>query len=212
MADMTGSGRPPATVSARLGKQLTNTNTGETTNPGSFGQFNTDSLGFLLQAAKGDPSAAAMILRLAQGQTGRPLGRFANQWDDLYGKAFQTALSLAGSGADMGTLQNSAEDFLNQGVLGNDLLGYTSGLGQKVAGMDFSGMDTDTMDAMLKAGLYLQGLNMGGLGQAQRKGQLDDIIWADLVRNFQSPGQTKNFADLLSNSPYQRAMSSFGTP
>jgi hypothetical protein len=188
-------------------KQIYNTSTGTTGR--NFGDFWTDDIGFLLNAAKANPDNAAMILRLAQGQTGRPLGRFAAARDNLRGNAFQAALALAGAG-DFGNLEDMAGDFLNQGIYGNDLLGYTGGLGQQVAGMDFTGMDSDLMESILKAGLALQGNNMGGFGKAQRQGQLDDVIWQDIVRNFANPNNDeKNFADLLTNSPYQRAMAAF---
>lgn len=200
----------------RVGKQLTNADTGETTTPGRFGQFQTNDMAFLLRAAAADPENAAAILRLALGQTGRPLGRFAGAWDKMHGEAFQTALALAGAdgagGQGFGTLEDIAGGYLDNALLGNDLLGYAGGLGRRVAGMDFTGMDSALMDQFLNAGLALQGLNMGGLGQRQRKGQLDDVIWADIVRNFENPGSEKNFADLLKGSPYQRAMSAYGAP
>lgn len=193
----------------RLTSTTTNTGTGQTRTSGRFGQFQTDDMAFLLQAAASDPRSAALILRLAQGQQGRPLGRFAGARDSLYGNAFQAALGLAGT-PGFGTLEDMAGDFLNEGVTGNDLLGYAGGLGQQALGVDFTGMETGDMEEILKAGLALQGLNMGGIGQSVRGGQLDDIIWQDIMRSFQNRDDSRNFADLLQNSPYQKAMSVFG--
>lgn len=196
-----------ATAPQRLKSQVTNADTGQTAR--SFGKFNTNDIAFLLQAAAGSPESAATILRLALGQTGRPLGRFASAWDDLHGGAFQTSLALAGADG-FGNLESMADDYLSNALQGNDLLGYAGGLANKIGGMDFSGMETADMDKFLKAQLALNGLNMGGLGQSQQSGRLDDLIWQDIVRNFADPGTNKNFADLLANSPYQRAMQAFG--
>lgn len=199
----------PPQAAYRLGQGQTNADTGQTYTPGRFGQFQTNDLATLWDQAKRDPAMAAMILRLAQGQTGRPLGFLAGDRDSLYGKALQTALSLGGLG-DFGSVSDIANQFLQQGVLGNDLTGYASGLGQGVLGMDFAGMDSDTMSQALQAGLALQGIDMGGIGAAQHKGQLQDILWAALERELADKNNDqKNFADLLQGSPYQQAMQAF---
>lgn len=187
-----------------------NTDTKETTTPGTFGAFSTDDLATLLDQAKNSPQMAAMILRLARGQQGRGKGFLSADRDRLHGGAFQAALALAGVPGMGSTLQGGAEDFLGA-LQGNDLLGYTSGLGNQVAGLDFGGMDSDVMTEILQAGNALQGLNMGGLGVSARKGQLQDIIWAALERELGNiNADDKGFADLLAGSPFQQAMAAFG--
>lgn len=187
-----------------------NADTGVTTTPGMFGAFKTDDLMALLDQAKNSPQMAAMILRLARGQSGRGKGFLSADRDKLHGGAFQAALALAGVPGMGSTLQGGADDFL-EALQGNDLLGYTSGLGNQVAGLDFSGMDSDVMGELLQAGSALQGLNMGGLGASVRKGQLQDIIWEALERELGNMNaDDKGFADLLQNSPFQAAMANFG--
>ncbi|MBP9897787.1 MAG: hypothetical protein KBF28_05400 [Gemmatimonadales bacterium] len=185
-----------------------NTTTGQSS--GKFGQFKTDDMAFLLQAMQNSPEYAAMALRLAQGQKGRPLGRFAGARDNLYGKALQSALSFGGLNG-MGSLESIANDFLTQGVQGNNLLGYAGGLGQQARGQDFAGVDSLTMEKILRAGLALEGLNMGSLGGEVNSGYLDDVIWQDEARGLQQGfgGDETNFADLLNQSKYKRAMSAF---
>lgn len=203
-----GGGKAPA---EKVGQSTYNTTTGETTNPGRFGQFATNDIAFLLQAAANSPDYAAQALRLALGQTGRPLGRFAAARDNLYGKALQSALALGGL-PGMGTTQDIASQFLDQGVLGNDLMGYGNKLGQQALGMDFSGVDSLTMEKILRDGLALQGLSMGDLGGAVANGNLEDIIWQDQARGLKNGfgGDVTNFADLLNGSRYKAAMSAFG--
>lgn len=176
----------------------------------NFGQFQTDDLAALLQAAANDPDRAAQILRLARGETGRPLGRMADFRDALYGRSFQTALSLAGMDG-MGTMEGMAGDFLNNAVLGNNLAGYAGGLGRQVAGMDWEGVDSATMERALRAGLALQGINMGAMGGSIQQGRLEDIVWDDWARSLgNTQNDTRNFSDLLANSPFIRAMQAFG--
>ena len=203
----TGSGGG-STPTEKVGQGAYNTKTGTT--QGKFGQFKTNDMAFLLQAAMKDPDYAAQILRLAQGQTGRPLGRFAGARDSLYGRALQSALSLGGL-PGMGDIEGIANDFLTQGVQGNDLMGYSNKLGQRAAGIDFTGISSPQMEDILRQGLALQGLSMGGLGGAVNSGYLDDLIWKDQARNFADSGNDQtNFADLLNGSRYKQAMSGIG--
>jgi len=197
-------GRAPGSVV----KRATNANTGATM--GNFGQLQTNDLATMWEMAQNDPDIAAMILRMAQGQTGRPLGLLSGKRDDLYGKAFQTALSLAGV-KGFGDIEDVAGDFLSQAVNGNDLMGYGNQMGQKVLGMDWTGIDAPTMQAALKGGLAMQGIGMGGIGQSVNSGFLNDLIYSTLAREIQDKNKSEiNFADLLANSPYQRAMQAFG--
>lgn len=209
----TGRGGANTLRTAKEGSLLStmyNTDTGTTTTPGTFGAFSTDDLATLLDQAAKNPQMAAMILRLARGQTGRGKGFLSGDRDKLHGGAFQAALALAGVPGMGSTLQSGADDFLGA-LQGNGLLGYTSGLGNQVAGLDFSGMDSDVMAELLQAGSALQGVNMGGLGQDVRKGQLQDIIWAALRRELGNmTSDDTGFADLLAGSPFQQAMANFG--
>jgi hypothetical protein len=66
------------------------------------------------------------------------------------------------------------------------------------------------MEQILRAGLALEGLNMGGIGQRVNQGYLDDIIWQDTTRGLANRDDSRNFADLLRGSRYERAMASFG--
>jgi hypothetical protein len=184
--------------------------TGTSPKAGNFGQFATKDLAFLMEAMQRSPEYAAMAIRLALGQKGRPLGRFADARDSLYGKAMQSALSLGGA-PGMGGVTDIANDFLNQGVLGNNLIGYAGGLGQKARGVDFTGMGSVTMEKLLRAGLALEGLNMGSIGGEINSGYLDDVIWGDEARSLQkrTEGDASNFADLLKGSRYQQAMNTF---
>ena len=211
MAMETGGGGA-APVEKITGRGVTNAKTGTTVSPGRFGQFQTNDLATMYAAAQDDPDIAAMLLRLAQGRAGRPLGLLASTRDNLYGKAFQTALSLAGAGGgQFGDVEDMGNDFLQNAVLGNNLIGYGQGLSNDILGMDFSGIDAPTMQALLQGGLALGGIGMGGIGKRVNQGYLQDILWDTLARELGDTNQSdKNFADLLANSPYKRAMAAFG--
>src|SRR4051812_41855056 len=114
-----------STAPQRVGKGGTGDN-GVTSR--NFGNFWTDDIASLLQAAAGDPERAYQLLRLALGQKGRGHGFMSPLRESLYGKAFQIALSLAGPGMpgySAEGLQSAADSFLTNGVQANDLLGYT---------------------------------------------------------------------------------------
>lgn len=210
MADVTGSGRAAAMLAPeRVQQSAYNTKTGTST--GNFGGLHTDDMAFLLQAMQNSPDYAAQAIRMALGQTGRPLGRFAGARDSLYGKAMQAALALGGL-PGMGSTQDIAQQFLQQGVQGNDLLGLGEQFGQQALGQDFSGVGSPTMEKILRAGLALQGLNMGDLGGQVASGNLDDIIWQDSARGLKNgfAGDQGNFADLLNGSRYKTAMLGVG--
>lgn len=200
-----------STPTEKVGQSTYNTTTGQTNSPGSFGQFKTNDIAFLIQAMQNSPDYAAQALRLALGQTGRPLGRFASARDNLYGRALQSALSMGGL-PGMGSTQDIANQFLEQGVQGNDLMGYGNKVGQAALGQDFSGVDSLTMEKILRAGLALQGLSMGDLGGSVANGNLEDIIWQDQARGLKNgfAGDQTNFADLLNGSKYKAAMGAFG--
>lgn len=187
----------------------TSTTNGTGTNK-NFGQFSTNDLASLLQAAANDPDRAAQILRLAQGQTGRPLGRMADFRDSLYGRAFQTALSTAGLDG-FSDLQGTANNFLQQGVQGNNLIGYSGDLARQLAGQSFEGVNSTDMEKQLRAALALQGLNMGSMGGSVQQGRLDDLTYADWARSLADSGNdTKNFADLYNGSKFQRSIANYG--
>lgn len=202
-----GTTKPPADTTAPP-TDTTQTPTGGTAK--SFGQFSTNDLASMLQAAANDPDRAAQILRLAQGQTGRPLGRMADFRDSLYGRAFQTALSTAGLDG-FNDLQGTAQNFLNQGVMGNNLIGYSGDLGRKLAGQSFDGVNSTDMEKQLRAALALEGLNMGSMGGSVQQGRLDDLSYADWARSLaDSSNDTRNFADLYNGSKFQRSLANYG--
>lgn len=213
MAEDLGGGGGGTIPTNRTGQSTYNKGTKETTTrtPGQFGQFQTNDLAFLLQTMQNSPDYAAQALRLALGQTGRPLGRFASARDNMYGRALQTALSLGGQGG-FGSVEDIANQFLQQGVQGNDLMGLGQKMGQQALGEDFSNVDSLTMEKILKSGLALQGLSMGDLGGAVNSGYLDDVIWGDKARAMRLgyAGDQTNFADLLNGSKYKNAMQNFG--
>lgn len=178
--------------------------------PRNFGQLQTTDMAGLLQAAANDPDRAAQILRLAQGQQGRPLGRMADFRDSLYGRAFQTALATAGLDG-FSDLQGTANDFLGKGVQANNLIGYSGDLSRRLGAQSFEGVDSATMEKQLRAALALQGLNMGSLGGAVQQGRLDDLTYEDWARNLaDSSNDTRNFADLLRDSKFRRSIVDYG--
>lgn len=193
----------------KVGRGYTNADTGVT--GGYFGKFQTNDITSALEMAAKDPSVAAMLLRLAMGQKGRGLGFMSDLRDSLYGNAFQAALGTAGL-PGMGTKEDLAGDFLQNAVQGNNLAGYGNDLGQRLLNFDYSGISSPDMQDMLSAGMALQGIGMGGLGRSVNSGYLQNLLWDAWTRDLgQGMGDNEtNFADLLANSPYYRAMQAFG--
>lgn len=203
-------GKPKTDPAAVVAPETTPATTPQGGTLKNFGKLQTNDMAALLQAAANDPDRAAQILRMAQGQTGRPLGRMADFRDSLYGRAFQTALSLAGTDGQ-GDLQGMAGDFLSKGVQGNDLIGHTGNLARTAMGQDFAGIDSATMEKIARAALAMQGLNMGSLGGAVQQGRLDDLVYSDWERNLTDSGNDqRNWADLLKGSRFQQSMQNYG--
>jgi hypothetical protein len=194
-----------AAPAQRLGQQTTNEQTGATETR-TFGQAQIGDWATALKMAQGDPAIAAQLLRMAMGGKSRGLGFMSDTRDTLYGQALQAALSLANT-SGFGDTTNIMDDFLTNGVQGNDLLGYTSGLASKIGGMDFGGMSSPDIEKFLRTQQYMKGLSGGSLGNSANNGYLENLLWEAMQRELGGGyADETNFADLLKNSRYAQAM------
>jgi hypothetical protein len=210
VADVNGGGGYVPPVPTTVVKQGANN---PTTQGARFGQFQTPDLASVLAEIQADPSKAAMVWRMMNGQTVTPLGRMADTRNSLYGKSLQALLGLGGL-PGMGSSEDLLGQFYDQtraGGGGPGLLGLGGQVAGKLGGMDLGALKSEDLDMLLSTLASLQGLNMGKIGRSGMATQLENVINQDWARNATGGvgADAGNYAGDLANTNYGRSLSTY---
>jgi hypothetical protein len=199
-----GSGQP--TIPQALGG---GTNVGTSHQGGPFGAIPDFDPTFAFQAAANSPSVAAGYIRAQQGQTGRSLSRMSSFRDNLYGKALQAYLALAGLGGNAGGGQG-IQDFISTLNGGGDIMSLINPQAGRVAGLNMAGMSDPTIEEALRAATALSSLNLGSVAGSGLSDQLDDLLYNQQMKGILSSGNDQsNLGGQFAGSPYQRALAAY---
>jgi hypothetical protein len=208
VADVNGGGGYAPPVPTTVVKQGANN---PTTQGARFGQFQTPDLVSVLAEIQADPSKAAMVWRMMNGQTVTPLGRMADTRNSLYGKSLQALLGLGGL-PGMGSSEDLLAGFYDQTKAGGPgLLGLGNSVAGKLGGMDLGALKSEDLDMLLSTLASLQGLNMGKIGRSGMATQLENVINQDWARNATGGvgADAGNYAGDLDNTGYGRSLSAY---
>jgi hypothetical protein len=208
VADVNGGGGYVPPVPTTVVKQGANN---PNTQGARFGQFQTPDLASVLAEIQADPSKAAMVWRMMNGQTVTPLGRMADTRNSLYGKSLQALLGLGGL-PGMGSSEDLLAGFYDQTKAGGPgLLGLGNSVAGKLGGMDLGALKSEDLDMVLSTLASLQGLNMGKIGRSGMATQLENVINQDWARNATGGvgADAGNYAGDLDNTGYGRSLAAY---
>ena len=188
------------------------TNQGTSHQGGPFGAIPDFDPTYAFQAAANSPSVAAGYIRAQKGQTGRSLSRMSQFRDNLYGKALQAYLALAGLGGNAGGGQGITDfiSTLNGGGGGGSIMDLINRQAGTVAGQGFGGMDDATIEEALRAATALSSLNLGSVAGSGLSDQLDSLLYDQQMKGILSSGNDQsNLGAQFGGSPYQRALAAY---